>query len=133
MTFGAQPFERQAGRRARIFLVVDHENAPTIQPLAAARQCTAGRRLLRRGFFNEGSRIVTSVPWPGPSLATVTVPAWASTSCLDQREADTQSRMPASMSLFLLPEHLEDEWQEFRCDALSTIANVNHAAIVFSA
>ena len=30
----------------------------------------------------RGSRIVTSVPWPGPLLAIVTVPLWASTSFL---------------------------------------------------
>lgn len=50
----------------------------------------------------------------------------------DQREADAQSRMCAASPLVLLLEHLEYEWQEFRRDTLSSIANVNHGAIVFS-
>src|SRR4029450_4537762 len=50
----------------------------------------------------------------------------------DQREADPQSRMCAASSLFLLLEHLEYEWQEFRRETLCSIANVTHGAIVLS-
>src|SRR5688572_25748070 len=39
--------------------------------------------------------------------------------------------MRAMSALFLLLEHFEDEGQELRGDALSSIANANHRAIVF--
>ena len=125
---GAKPFEHQASRLARVFDVLDHEYPEAIQPLQAARPRAHRRWPLFCLRFNERKPNCHFCAKAG-SLAGNRRSAHVRLHQLfDQGEADAQSRMCASIAFFLLLEHLEDERQEFRGDALSRIAHANHAA-----
>ena len=115
----AELLERQRHDFPRIRLVVDDQNFEAASSGCAPPAGGSGvRRMARTGSWTENA-----APRLRPSLCDLHLPAVQLDDVPDDREAETQPAVRPRDRAVALPETIEDERQELRCNALAGVGD----------